>query len=483
MTRIYPAAIFLATAIFVISGCDRDGSTQGRGVATEKAADRHGHPADEPAGHDHPAHAHENDEHGAASDHPANADEHDEHATGHDHPAHAHEHDGPGDLDRSIPELLEMDCEHGIKAVNCDECRYESGFVKVDPDLFEKGLMKTVTAEETTIASGMTLYGETRLSERRIARLSPRTSGQVASVGVAPGDHVRRGQVLVEIESTAFAGAAAEWLAAEATFRLADISARRHQDLNRQGLNSTREFQEAQSAVEAARIRLDAAALGLKAAGMTRADARALSSGARNRVAIRAPFDGEVFEVNATRGAFIEPGQETVVMGDRGTLEVMVDLRESDLETVSTAFGPSGIPASVTVAAWPGRSFSGILDLIEPTMSRQTRTIRARVTVTNDGLLLRPGMFATVRPQIRGDGVLAITVPAEAVLTDEGRQFVFVHHDGPLFMRRPVKAGKPENGIVEVTSGLAPGQTVVTTGAFLLKSDVLKAKMGEGCAH
>lgn len=465
MTGIHFVAIFLAAFTFAICGCDKDTSQQGQ---TGSASNFH-------HGHNHADDEHDIDGSGAGPEKAIHG--HDDNSLGHDH-----DHEGPSDLDRSIHDLLQMDCEHGIKAFMCDECRYETGFVTVGQELFDKGLLKTVRTMLTARESGMVLSGETRLSESRIARVGPRTPGQVASVKVQPGDLVRKGQTLFEIESAAFPDAAGDWLAAEAAFKLAESSARRHQDLHQRGLNSIREYQEAMSEASAARIRLDSAAVRLKASGMTQADARTLSSGGNNRIAIRAPIDGEVFIVNATRGMFIEPGQETVVLGERGVLEVMVDLRENDLQAIASAFKPDGIPTSVTVAAWPGQIFPGTIDLIEPMMSRQTRTVRARITVTNDELLLRPGMFATASPQINHDAV-AIMLPAEAVLADEGRTFVFVHHEGPLFMRRPVDIGRATNTTVEITSGLVPGQTVVTRGAFLLKSEVLKEKMGEGCAH
>jgi cobalt-zinc-cadmium efflux system membrane fusion protein len=90
-------------------------------------------------------------------------------------------------------------------------------------------------------------------------------------------------------------------------------------------------------------------------------------------------------------------------------------------------------------------------------------------------------MFVRVRLLLdRGHAVLA--VPAEAVLEDEGRSFVFVRHDSEYFLRRPVVAGRSSDGWVEITQGLRGGETIVTRGAFLLKSDILRSKMGAGCA-
>jgi cobalt-zinc-cadmium efflux system membrane fusion protein len=75
-----------------------------------------------------------------------------------------------------------------------------------------------------------------------------------------------------------------------------------------------------------------------------------------------------------------------------------------------------------------------------------------------------------------------LALPRSAVLSDEGRSFVFVHQQGEFYLRRPVQTGRASVDWVEVTAGLAGGETVVSSGAFLLKSDVLRSKMGAGCA-
>ena len=114
-------------------------------------------------------------------------------------------------------------------------------------------------------------------------------------------------------------------------------------------------------------------------------------------------------------------------------------------------------------------------------MRRSSRTVRLRVSVPDAGRRLMAGMFATVKVFLPGEGQ-ALTVPRDAVLEDEGRSFVFVHHHGEYYVRRPITPGRRWAGWVEVRKGLSAGQEVVADGAFLMKSDVLRSKMGAGCA-
>ena len=114
-------------------------------------------------------------------------------------------------------------------------------------------------------------------------------------------------------------------------------------------------------------------------------------------------------------------------------------------------------------------------------MDESSRTVKVRVEVSNRAGHLLSGMFASVRLYLPGADE-ALAIPGSAVLEDEGRSFVFVHHAGDDYVRRPVAVGRTWGGWAEVKSGLTAGQVVVAEGAFLMKSDVLRSKMGAGCA-
>jgi cobalt-zinc-cadmium efflux system membrane fusion protein len=121
------------------------------------------------------------------------------------------------------------------------------------------------------------------------------------------------------------------------------------------------------------------------------------------------------------------------------------------------------------------------MDYVASVMDEKSRTVKIRINLANPDGRLRPGMFATVNLELPGRQE-ALSVPSSAILSNEGRDFVFVHRDGNYFLRRPIVRGIEQNGRTEVMLGLEAGQTVVADGAFLLKSDVLRSKMGAGCA-
>ena len=175
----------------------------------------------------------------------------------------------------------------------------------------------------------------------------------------------------------------------------------------------------------------------------------------------------------------MESGKELFVLSDLSEVWVWANLKESD----AIALNPSGskIPAEVSAQGTGGKKYQGTLDVISGMMHEQTRTVRARITASNADGLLRPGMFVNVKLLLPG-GENVVAVPKVAVLADEGRTFVFVHKEADYWIRRPVTLGETFGDQVIIRSGLTSGQKIIADGSFLLKSDVLRKKMGAGCA-
>jgi membrane fusion protein, heavy metal efflux system len=139
------------------------------------------------------------------------------------------------------------------------------------------------------------------------------------------------------------------------------------------------------------------------------------------------------------------------------------------------------IPVEVSVPAFPGKVFTGSLNYVAGTMDEATRTLKVRTVIANSDHLLKPGMFCEVRLLLNsGEDILAI--PRTALLSDEGVDFAFKHMKDDYYLRQNVRKGREFDDAVEILEGLEPGQTIVAEGAFLLKSDVLRSKMGAGCA-
>lgn len=388
------------------------------------------------------------------------------------------------DLDRTVESLMSDRCEHEVPTYQCDECRYEVGIVKVAPDLLdEDGPLQTTHAVRRTTEESVAHNGEVRLNEERAAYLSPRMPGTVRSILVDLGAAVRQGQVLFTVDSPEFGEARSAFLIAQASLKLAEGTAAREKDLYEKKVCPRKDLLEAEASRDGARATCQAARERLLACGLGAEEIAQLSSDGARAMAlpVKAPFDGTVLERNLNMGALVEPGQHLLLLGDTSEMWVWTSLYERELPGLLREQAKGAVLAHVEVPAYPDRLFSGRVERMSGTVDEATRTARVRVVVGNPEGLLRAGMFARVH--LHGNGSAdALTVPAEAVLEDEGRAFVFVPAEPPYFIRRPVLTGRAWGEWVEVTQGLADGDVVVARGAFTLKSDVLRSKMGAGCA-
>jgi len=137
--------------------------------------------------------------------------------------------------------------------------------------------------------------------------------------------------------------------------------------------------------------------------------------------------------------------------------------------------------ARLKTPAFPDETFGGVVDLVASEMDPHTRTIPVRVRVDNAEGKLRPGMFVDVTVPL-STGEMVLGIPNDAVVSDEGISFVLKHWKENFWVRQNVQLGQVMGDFVEVLDGLGEGDSIVVSGAFLLKSDLLREKMGAGCA-
>jgi cobalt-zinc-cadmium efflux system membrane fusion protein len=411
------------------------------------------------------------------------------------------ESDEPSDLDLPLSEIFSKEnrCEHGVPTYTCDQCRYEVGVVRLPQEILAAsgGSIAVGVVERRPWSGPREATGEVALDAARAAWLGPRAAGVVRSIRVDLGDRVRAGETLYEVESVELGDARSEYRRALAEQRVARSAAEREADLFARGICPESDLLEARSrreqadaAVEAARSRLGRLGLTTVEIGAAEADApggpdRREAAADDGLLRVRAPFAGTVLERRLGLGARVEPGDQALLLADTSVVWVETAIGERELEAVLERQARGTVPAVVTVSAFPARTFPGRLDRLGGTVDEATRTIRARVVVDNRDGALRAGMFARVRLRLDSEAT-AIVVPEQALLEDAGRPFLFVRAatpgDADYFVRRPVRPGRSAEGWLEIVAGLEEGQAIVTKGAFLLKSDVLRAKMGAGCA-
>jgi cobalt-zinc-cadmium efflux system membrane fusion protein len=160
-------------------------------------------------------------------------------------------------------------------------------------------------------------------------------------------------------------------------------------------------------------------------------------------------------------------------IADLSRVWVQAEVYEKDLGRVQV-----GQNAIVRVDTYPDEQFAGRVTYISDVLDPQTRTARVRCEVPNPGTRLKLDMFATVHVPTKFNRT-AIAVPSAAIQQVEQSAVVFVRRADTRFEARRVQAGNTVAGLVEIVSGLKEGESVVTEGAFHLKSIIAGKELGE----
>jgi Cu(I)/Ag(I) efflux system membrane fusion protein len=317
------------------------------------------------------------------------------------------------------------------------------------------------TVEERQLAAEVRTAGIVAADETRIAQVTPKFGGFVERLYVDfTGQAVRRGQPLLEIYSPELVAAQQELLVAARLQRTVGES-------SVPGVPAP-----STDLVAAARERL-------RLWDVSDAQIReVLRTGrVRRTVTLYSPASGVVTEKPVVRGQAVQAGQPLYTIADLSRVWVQAELREADAGTVR-----EGSPATVELAAFPGRPLAGVVSYLQPVLQEQARTLRARIVLPNPDGRIRPGMYATVR--ISAPERTSLTVPASALVRTGERTLVFVDLGGGRLQPQEVETGRVAGAAAEVLSGLEPGQRVVTSAQFLLDSEsnlgeVMRSMIGQ----
>ena len=184
----------------------------------------------------------------------------------------------------------------------------------------------------------------------------------------------------------------------------------------------------------------------------------------RRTLTFYSPVTGVVIGRKAFPNTSVNPDTELYTISDLSTVWVNADIYEYEVPFVKV-----GQRAEMQLSYYPGKTWNGRIAFIYPDVDPVTRTVKARLEFPNPGLKLKPQMFAAV--QLKVNYGTQIVVPEEAVLDSGKEQSVFVAKGDGHFEPRKITTGAKLDGKVAVLAGLKPGETVVTSGNFLIDSE------------
>lgn len=370
---------------------------------------------------------------------------------------------------------------HHKQEADCEECRTgkppgENGCLSrlplvrlASPEVPRKIGLRTALAEARRHVDRITGNAEVNYATHSYAEVRPRVAGRIVEVPVDEGQTVKKGQVLVVVDSAEVGSAKANYLAALPLAQVAKQTYDRIATLTESNVAAQKDALEARAALNKANADLLNAQQRLLNFGFSKADLETISKSndTSSLLKITAPLDGVLVERHAVPGEAVEPNTQLFADTDIRHMWVWIDI-----DVAGAARVRPGQQVHFTIEG-SDETFPGLVELLEFAVNPTTKTIRVRAGLENPRGRLRANMFGRGSIDLNEPHDMTV-VPTEAVQSYRGDSIVFLPSADKVTFR-PQRVGLlpvEQPGTIEVEWGLKPGDKVVTTGSFLLKSEL-----------
>ena len=325
-----------------------------------------------------------------------------------------------------------------------------SSTIRIDPVTQQNMGVRLGRVEKKSLSKSIRTFGTITYDETGLYSVNTKFNGWIEMLYVDfLGEPVEKGQPLFDIYSPDLLTAQQEYL----------IAVQQQKGINGSGGKNARKGDN--RLLDASRTRLsywdftDEQIAQLETAGEI-----------QKTITIFSPASGVVIKKSALKGHYVKAGEHQYEIADLSTVWVDVDIYEYELPWVH-----KGMPAEMELSYIPGKRYAGEVLFIYPYLDPKTRTARLRLSFSNPGNQLKPGMYANVYLQNTLPGK-RLVVPQEAVIDSGVRKRVFVSRGKGKFEPRDVTIGAEGNDYeFEVIDGLAEGEEIVLSGQFMLDSE------------
>ncbi|MFZ3264099.1 MAG: FixH family protein [Terriglobales bacterium] len=328
--------------------------------------------------------------------------------------------------------------------------------VQLSPQRMQAIGVKTALVEMRNVSNELRVPGNVEMNQRQLAYVQTRFPGWIQKVFAnATYQYVRKGQPLFTIYSPDLVSTEQEYLLAKQ---------------NQQSFASDAHG----TAAHEGDWLLQAAAERLRQFGVPPSEiARLEQTGTvQHDVSIDSSASGYITEFNALPNQYVQAETKLYTIADLSTVWVNANVFQTDVGALKP-----GMPATVTVDAYPGRTLKGRIDQVLPQVDTTTRTVPVRFVLNNPGIALKPGMYVNVSIAVPlGHQVV---IPASGVLHSGTRDIAFIDRGDGYLEPREVEVGPRLDDHVVVLKGLKVGERIVSSANFLVDSESqLQAAIG-----
>ncbi|EJL69513.1 efflux RND transporter periplasmic adaptor subunit [Chryseobacterium populi] len=307
--------------------------------------------------------------------------------------------------------------------------------------------------EKKYIVDDYSFYGKISADKNSYIDVYPLVGGNVLSVNVELGDHVKKGQVLATIRSTELAEVQKDVSDARTDLVVAQNNLRVAKEMYEGKLNTERDVLEAKSELQKAQDQMQRAS----------AVSTVYSVKNGNIYSVIAPISGYIVQKNINKDMQLRSDRSDNIFDVANTTNVwaIMNVNESDIDKISL-----GMRAQVSTLSYPDKVFEGKIDKIFKIIDPETNAMQARVVLDNTSGLLIPESKATIKVS-SSENAMALAVPSKAVIFDDNRSFVVVFKSRTDLKVKEIKVLK-QVGDITYIEGLSEGEQIMTNNQLLI---------------
>jgi cobalt-zinc-cadmium efflux system membrane fusion protein len=353
------------------------------------------------------------------------------------------------------------------------------GSIHLKPEQIKANGIETSEVLESAVTASITATGRVKARAGGEAQVFSPFPGKLIAESARlprPGDFVRLGQIIGEVEQQFVASERLQMTATTVQLEAGIEQAQQEVNLRQTEVNRAQQLYDGGAIplkqLQSAQFDLKTASSKLEAAVRTRKqyeEAQSQSNTSARKAPITIPISGTITSVDLAAGQQVDPSKSLLTVIDLNDVWIEAAVHENDLSRARHA-------KSAEVQAPGTHAITGRLVTVGNVVDAENRTVPVTFNVANSGGALKIGMYVDVRIPT-GPEAKALTIPAAAVLPEQGSTSVFVETQPGVYLKRVVTLGERAGGAAVVMSGLSKGERVVSTGAQMLRSESLKAQI------
>lgn len=362
-------------------------------------------------------------------------------------------------------------CLLSVLLLACGKQQKDTSKMVVDPYVVElsadmqKGI-KLIKVGEAEIRDLLRIPGSIQVDEQRMARIGAPVTGRISDIDVVLGQRVKRGQILATVNSTELAQNQLAYIKALQQIALQEKAVERAKALLEADVIAPAELQKREFELNGARADLIAARNQLRVLGMSQDNIDRLSRSSQMDTFsnINARIAGTVISRKINLGQVVQPADELFVVADLSTVWAVAEVPEHQIDLIEV-----GQEVDIEIPAIYEKPIKGKLIFVGDVVNPETRTVTVRSEILNNKQEIKPDMLVSML--VLSKPSKKLSVPAQAIVRENDKNYVFVQLAPNKFRLREVTLDEEYQGNVAVINGLVANETIIVEGAFHVNNE------------